>query len=84
MKKIAFLIAASVCLLAAPAAVQPASAQSVTVGVGDNGYHYGWRNRAYRSRAEVVIGHPRCRTVIIRHKRWDGTIVIRRERHCRD
>jgi len=84
MKKIAFLIAAALCLLAVPATVQPAGAQSVTVGVGDNGHHYGWRNHAYRSRAQVVVHRPHCRTIIIRHKRWDGTVVIRKERRCRD
>ena len=78
MKKIAFLIAAAGCLLAAPAALQPASAEtSVRIGAGD-----GWRHDAYHSRAAVVVDRPHCRTVTVRTKRPNGTIIIKKQRRC--
>lgn len=78
MKKIAFLIAAAGCLLTAPAALQPASAEtSVRIGVND-----GWRHDAYRSRAHVVVTRPQCRTVTVRTKRPNGTIIIKKQRRC--
>jgi hypothetical protein len=81
MKKIAFLIAASALLFAAPAAVQTADAQtSVRVGV-DSGHHYGWRHRAYRSRSQVVVARPHCRTVVT--KIWrDGVRITKKVRRC--
>jgi hypothetical protein len=83
MKKFALLIAAAACLFAAPAAVQTAGAEtSVRVGVGDSGNHYGWRNRGYRSHSEVVVGRPHCRTVIVRTKKPNGTVIIRKHRRC--
>jgi hypothetical protein len=86
MKKFALMIAAATCLLAAPALVQPAAAQAdVNVRIGtthhDNGNHYGWRHRGYRSNAAVVV-HPGCRTVVTRTHRANGTVVIRKHRRC--
>ncbi|MGI8525509.1 MAG: hypothetical protein ACR2K5_04920 [Pseudolabrys sp.] len=87
------LIAAAVGLLTLPALVQApqAKADSVTVGPGgvtvrDNdrdGFRRrdhdrdDWRYRRHwrRERAE-------CRTVAVRHRRPDGTIVIRKTRSC--
>jgi len=77
MRKIALIVAAG-CLLAAPAAVQPASAEtSVRIGVND-----GWRYPAYRSHAAVVVDRPHCRTVTVRTKRPNGTVIIKKQRRC--
>jgi len=80
MKKFALLIAAAACLLSAPMVVQPASAETYVRVSSDND---GWRHRAYRSRAQVVVASPhRCRTVTVRTKRLDGSVVIRKHRRC--
>lgn len=95
MKKFAFLIAAAACLVVGSASVQPASAQSLSIGIGDssprgrvvvrdNGYRS--YDNGYRSyaRERVVIASPRqCRTVTVRSHRANGTIVIRKYRRCR-
>jgi ABC-type sugar transport system substrate-binding protein len=86
MKKFALMLAAATCLLAAPALVQPAAAQAdVNVRIGtsnNNGHHNGWRHRGYHSNAAVVVAHPRCRTVVTRTHRANGTVVIRKHRSC--
>jgi hypothetical protein len=86
MKKFALVIAAAACLLTVPAVVQPANAETdVRIGVNDrhdNGWHNGWRHRGIHSRAEVVVGRPHCRTIIIRKHRGNATIV-RKIRQCR-
>jgi hypothetical protein len=75
IKKLAMLAAAGLLYVAAPTA--PASAQGVTVRVGEGGYHHrghGYRDsRAYMRRDYGHRHHgwdrrgPRSRTVIIRH-----------------
>jgi hypothetical protein len=61
----------------------PASAQSVRIGDGRGGapdvrLNIGPGHPGYRARAE------RCRTVVTRVKRPNGTVVTKRERICRD
>ena len=76
MKKFALLAAAAAFL--APALISAASAEtaSVNVRVGSPGY------RTY-NQERVVIGHRHhCRMVVVRHKRDNGTIVIRKFRRC--
>jgi len=85
MKKLVLLAAAAALLT--PALIASASAETlnVRVGVGNSGYNNGYYNNGYRAygqeRVIVAPGH-RCRTIIVRHKRWDGTFVVRRERRC--
>ena len=82
MKKLVLL--AAVAALLTPALITSASAETlnVRVGVGNSGYNNGYR--AYGQERVVVAPGHRCRTIIIRHKRWDGTVVIRKERRCHD
>lgn len=80
MKKLVLLAAAAALL--APAMISSASAEdlNVRVGVGSPTYH-----RAYRSHAEerIYVGNRHhCRTIIERHKRDNGTIVVRKIRKC--
>jgi hypothetical protein len=79
MRKFALLLAAAGCLLTVPAVVQPASAETyVRTSSGSS-----WGGPGYRSRAQVVVSNPqRCRTVTVRTKRWDGSVVIKKQRRC--
>ena len=76
MKKFALLAAAAAFLT--PAMISAASAEtaSVNVRVGSPGY------RAH-SQERVIVG-PRhhCRTIIVRHKRDNGVVVVRKIRRC--
>ena len=61
----------------------PAAAQGVYIGDGrggapDVGVRIGPGHPNYRARAE------RCRTVVTRITRPNGTVVTKRERRCRD
>jgi hypothetical protein len=86
MRKIAIGIIAAGTVVAA--ALMPASAQVRFEGPGvglhigpshphyydygwDRGRHYGWR---YRDRG--------CRTVTVRERQWDGTVVVRTRERC--
>ena len=80
MKKFVLLAAAAAFLT--PALMSAASAETlnVRVGVGNSGYHNGYR--AY-GQERVYVGHRNhCRTVVTRHKRDNGTVVIRKIRRC--
>jgi hypothetical protein len=95
MRKFA-LIAAAACLLAGPALMQPASAEtaSVRIGIGDSGArgrvvvrdNDNWRHQGYRSYARervVISSNPRhCRTVTTRIHRANGSVVIKKQRRC--
>ncbi len=88
MKKLLMSIAAAATLLtAAPAVAQVgiyAGERGVGIEVGrdrdyyrhygwDRGRHYGWyRERGYRG----------CRTVTVRERMWDGTVVVRTRERC--
>ena len=74
MKKFALLAAAAVCF--APALISSASAQSVTLRVGDPGYH------SYNQQRVVVSNSRHCRTTTVRTKRANGTIWVRQVRRC--
>lgn len=77
MKKFALLAAAAAFL--APAMISAASAESasVRIRVGEPGY------RAYASDRVVVSSSPQhCRTVTVRTKRANGTVLIRKTRRC--
>jgi hypothetical protein len=70
-------------------AVPPAAAQSVGIRASDNGVsvrigdpprrHYGWQRGKhygwYNSRAQ-------CRTVTVRERQWNGTVVVRKRTTC--
>lgn len=74
MKKLILLAAAAAFL--SPALSSSASAQSVSVRVGEPGY------RAY-SQQRVVVSGKQCRTTTVRTKRPNGTIWVRKIRKCR-
>jgi hypothetical protein len=62
----------------------PAFSQ-VGVGVGPGGVdvRVGDRDRDYRRDRAYGRGRGRgCRTIIERHRRWDGTVVTRRIERC--
>ncbi len=73
MKKLILLAAAGAFL--SPALISSASAQSVSVRVGDPGY------RAY-SQQRVVVSGQNCRTTTVRTKRANGTTWVRKVRKC--
>ena len=73
MKKLILLAAAGAFL--SSALISSASAQSVSVRVGDPGY------RAY-SQQRVVVSGPNCRTTTVRTKRPNGTTWVRKVRKC--
>ena len=65
------------------ALAMPASAQNVRIGDGPGGapdirLRVGPDHPGYRARAE------RCRTVVTKIQRPNGTTVTKRERRCRD
>jgi hypothetical protein len=87
MRKLAIGIVAAGTLVAA-ATIVPASAQVRFEGPGiglrigpdhpgyyhygwDRGRHYGWRHR-----------DRNCRTVTVRERQWDGTVVVRTRERC--
>ncbi|HET7679924.1 MAG TPA: hypothetical protein VFK79_07290 [Xanthobacteraceae bacterium] len=72
MKKL--MLSAAAAALLTPALFSLASAQSVSVRVGDPGY------RAY-SQQRVVVSGPRCRTVTVKTKSY-GKTVIKKVRKC--
>lgn len=81
MKALAFgLVAAAALTLAVPASAQVrvyGSEDGVAVRVGpghrhyDRGHHYGWRRH-----------HADCRTVTVRKRMANGTVVVRKSRSC--
>jgi hypothetical protein len=73
MKKLVLLTAAAAFL--APAWIASASAETVNVRVGSPGY------RAY-SQERVVVSPHHCRTVTVRSRHANGTVVIRKHRRC--
>ena len=73
MKKLILLTAAGAFLT--PVVISSASAQSVSVRVGDPGY------RAY-SQQRIVTTGPNCRTTTVRTKRPNGTTWVRKVRKC--
>ena len=73
MQKLILLAAAGAFLN--PALISSASAQSVSVRVGEPGY------RAY-SQQRIVTTGPNCRTVTVRTKRPNGTTLVRKVRKC--
>jgi len=86
------LAAAAIMATAAP--MSTASAQGVTVegpGVGVRvGERDHWRDRRFRDRDDVrihrrervTVGGEGCRSVTVRERRWDGTVVTRRKSTC--
>ena len=86
MKKLLIgLAAAATVMTAAPAFAQVgfyADGPGIDVRIGRDrdhwrgerwrgyGHHYGW----YRG--------DRCRTVTVRERRWDGTVVVKRRERC--
>ena len=80
MKKLVLLAAAAALLT--PALISSASAETlnVRVGVGNSGYHHGYRSYGQE---RVYVDHRRqCRMVVTRHHRANGTVVIRKFRKC--
>lgn len=84
MRKLVLIAAAAGCLLALPASAPEAYAQSsITVGPGgvtvrDRDRHrprHESRHWRHRDRAD-------CRTTTVRHRRADGTVVVRKSRTC--
>jgi hypothetical protein len=73
MQKLILLAAAGAFL--SPALISSASAQSVSVRVGEPGY------RAY-SQQRVVVSGQNCRTTTVRTKRPNGTTWVRKVRKC--
>jgi hypothetical protein len=96
MRKLAYILAATVCLTAgASLTAGSASAQAVgvTIGVGDRDHYRGndhnWRRdnwRGHRARAQeriVISSNPRhCRMTTVKTYRSNGTVVIRKIRRC--
>lgn len=76
MKKFVLLAAAAAFLTPAMLSAASAETASVNVRVGHPGY------RAYSQERVIVAPNHHCRTVITRHKRDNGTIVIRKIRRC--
>jgi hypothetical protein len=63
----------------------PAAFSQVGVGVGPGGVdvRVGERGRGYRGRGWRGRGRGRgCRTIVEKHRRWDGTVVTRRIERC--
>src|SRR3954471_19144796 len=73
MRKLVLLTAAAA--FVAPALIASASAETVNVRVGSPGY------RAY-SQERVVVSPHHCRTVTVRSRHANGTVVIRKHRRC--
>jgi len=86
MKKLLISIAAAATLLTAAPAVAQVVFEGPGVGIRvgpdrdyyrddsraygwDRGRHYGWRERG-------------CRTVTVRERLWDGTVVVRTRERC--
>ena len=86
------LAAAAIIATAAP--VSSVSAQGVTVegpGVGVRvGERDHWRDRGFRDRDDVrihrrdrvTVGGGGCRSVTVKERRPDGTVVVRRRSTC--
>ncbi len=89
MRKFAFIMAAAVCLTAGSALVtDTASAQSVTIGIGERDH---WRDRDHRrdgwnrwDNGYRSYGRD-CRmvTVTTRTKLANGRVIIKRTQRCR-
>jgi hypothetical protein len=83
MKKFILMAAAAGVLLTLPALAPQANADSITVGpngvtVRDHDHDRDhWRERRHWRRH-----HAECRVVKERHRRHDGTVVIRKTRTC--
>ena len=63
----------------------PAAISQVGIGVGPGGVdvRVGERDRGYRGDRGYRRGRGRgCRTIVERHRRWDGTVVTRRVERC--
>lgn len=84
MKKALFgLLALTATAIATPVLAEGVhfDAPGVHVGVGDRGYYdhdWGWRHR----HGYYAYGSADCRVVTIKHRRWDGSVVVERERRC--
>ena len=80
MKKLVLLAAAAALLT--PAMISSASAETlnVRVGVGDSGYHHGYR--AYGQERVVVRDKPHCRTVVTHIRRDNGVRIMKKVRKC--
>jgi hypothetical protein len=89
MKKLLISMAAAATLLtAAPAVAQVgfyADGPGIDVRIGRDRDH--WRGEKWRHRRD--FGHhygwyrgDRCRTVTVRERRWDGTVVVKRRERC--
>jgi len=85
------LAIAAATLMAGAVPVSSASAQGVTVegpGVGvrvgepDRYRERRWREEHYRDRDRVTIGGEGCRTVIVKERLPDGTVVKRKRSSC--
>ena len=79
MKKLILLAAAA---FLSPALIASASAQTVSVRVGEPGYSAYAQQRVVTQKRVVVTG-KNCRTVTVRTKRANGTIWVRKIRKCR-
>ena len=77
MKKLILLAAAAAFM--SPVLSSSASAQSVSVRVGDPGYSAYSQQRTVTKK--VVVG-TNCRTTTVRTKRANGTIWVRKVRKC--
>jgi len=90
----ALLGLAAAAIMATSAPVSPVSAQGVSVegpGVGVRiGERDRWRDRDWRDRDDVrihrrerfTVGGEGCRTVTVRERRPNGTLVVRRKSTC--
>lgn len=78
--------ASAIIAVAIPASI-PASAQEIGIHAGENGVgvHVGGDHHRDRDhwRESRRFGHGEgCRTVIVKHRGPDGTVVVRKSRHC--
>lgn len=92
MRKLVFILAAAACLTTGAALTgDPASAQSVTIGVG-NGSHWGdrdrdrwdrWGSRSHARSGVIIETDPRrCRNITVRTRLSNGDVVVRKTRRC--
>lgn len=90
MRASLFVLAAAT-MLAAAVPASSVSAQGVTiegpgvgvrVGEGDRYRERGWRERRHE-RERITVGGEGCRTVTVKSRAPDGSVVIRKRSTCR-
>ncbi len=82
MKKLFLIAAAAGVLLTLPALAPQAQADSITVGPGGVTLRDHDRDDHWRERRHWRRHHAECRVVTERHRRPDGTMVVRKTRSC--